>query len=502
MNLLVALCLLRLAHCFGALHLDYASTGAVCRYVQSSGNARITAYLENVPKDTSIPTLIFRYVHAANFSSVPPVTTYVAQYPTRFDVDTEPPVIDGKFLLTLGPEYDHVDEQKISNTPLTPSSQAVLDIAESGVYCVYVYPPTDAKLELLQVKVRVKHSYGLLPFSTYVVYSQLLRIFFVGNALLGLLYHAIIKYRVGKDFSNLNNVSLISKWVILYILLPGLALVFGTWLLHLLANHFSPLDNPLLVLTSLALALAVANLVYGNFLNFAYYLFTLGYGVIYADEGSARLYRTIPAQLMTKAKWWFYIAVTLMLAVQLSFLYYDPSLILNQGLDLELLVHPKTMPTGVLVISSITSLFNLAWFVVTIRSYFATKKAIATFTPVTGADDADELNQKITTAFRRLILVIFLVPFVLVTLYITSMCAQAGTGLSNVDVAPGANRIFQSYVEAQTVEFINSKPLAVKTIPWVSFGSVYAVVLGVYLIWVKDNNGLLERSVVEGEEET
>lgn len=493
--------------------LDLKNHGAVCGFVKynpkSKKEAAVSLYIKSIAgtdeskfNDLKIPTLIFRYLHIANFSNIPPIQKFDNEYRARFDKDAPKlPIADNKFELKLENGYTSIDEQKLYNDYVTPENNdgsdskhvdVIFPVKEDGYYCVYIAPPTDIGLTDIQIPVKFSNSYGYLPYLRYVVYSQLKYGIIIALGLAALLLHAILKYRVGDDFKNLNNVSLISKAVIFYILVPRIMLWIFTSISEGLTNLFSPSDSPSRLLSLINLVDQWAIQTLNIFESYCLLLFVMGYGVMYYQKGSSRNYRKFPtklSKLTTRLLFGHVLVVTISLIYSEITASFDVVSGDVSGAEIVDNAPPRTIA---FVLAGISGAFAFVWFALTFVFYFKTKKTIASFAPVTtnAAEDATIANSKIVHSFRRSILIIFLIPLILAV----SMGIIAGYRLSGsiekLGFTPGVERVPNSYMFFETQEWLYSNSCMLLLMFWAASGSELLTILGIYLIWIKDNNGL------------
>lgn len=493
--------------------LDLKNYGAVCGYVKynakSKKEAAVSLYIKDIAgtdeskfDDLKIPTLIFRYLHIANFSNIPPIQNFHYEYRARFDKDAPiMPIADNKFELKLDKEYTSIDEQKLYNDYVTPENSdgsdskhvdVIFPVKEDGIYCVYIVPPTDIGLTDIQIPVKFSNSYGYLPYLRYVIYSQLKYGIIIALGLAVLLFHAILKYRVGDDFKNLNNISLISKAVIFYVLIPRIMLWIFTSISEGLSNRFSPSDSPSRMLSLINLVDQWAIQTLDIFECYCLLLFAMGYGVMYYQKGSSRNYRKFPTKLSKLTSRLFF---GHLLVVTISLIYNEITssfdVVAGDASGTELVDNssPKTVS---LVLTGISGAFGLVWFALTFVFYFKTKKTIASFAPVTtnATEDAAIANSKIINSFRRSILIIFLIPLILgVAMFVVAGYRLSGS-IDKLGFTPGEARVPNSYVFFETQEWTYSNSYLLLLMFWAASGSELLTILGVYLIWIKDNNGL------------
>lgn len=494
--------------------LDLKNHGAVCGYVKynakSKKEAAVSLYIKNIAgtdeskfDDLKIPTFIFRYLHIANFSNIPPIQKFDNEYRARFDKDApKMPIADNKFELKLENGYTSIDEQKLYNDYVTPENSdgsdskhvdVIFPVKEDGFYCVYIVPPTDIGLTNIQIPVKFSNSYGYLPYLRYVIYSQLKYGIIIALGLAALLFHAILKYRVGDDFKNLNNISLISKAVIFYVLIPRIMLWIFTSISEGLTNLFSPSDSPSRMLSLINLVDRWAIQALNIFESYCLLLFAMGYGVMYYQKGSSRNYRKFPTKLSKLASRLFF---GHLLVGTISLIYNEIAASFDvvaggdaSGAELVDNTSPKTVS---LVLTGISGAFAFVWFALTFVFYFKTKKTIASFAPVTtnAAEDAAIANSKIIHSFRRSILIIFLIPLILGVAMVIITGYRLSDSFDKLGFTPGVERVPNSYMFFETEEWLYSNSCMLLLMFWAASGSELLTILGIYLIWIKDNNGL------------
>lgn len=496
----------------GTVSLDLDLRGAVCLALQKSGKkpAYIKLHVNTIaidtdvgssqPNDYKIPFLIFRYVDIANYTNIPDLYDYHENYP----LEVPPQVEDGRFVLEFAPGHQETDPQRMVSEYLTWGDGVLeikYEVPESGVYCVYIAPPRDAGLVELVVPVLYRSLSGYLPFTEYVVYSQLKYGVLIGAALFGYLVHSILKHRVGDDFKNLNNISIISKAVLFLGLAPQVVIMGINTLIFGFQNNFIPSAYHFWLFDCFKIALEWANSMFEIFRQFLILVFAMGYGVIYYHRGGSSNYRKFPSRLSTRA-------LTLLVANGVTFSVYE---VLNYFMDnyshvmfdpsfdnLLLQISPH-LHSGIIylfytVLEFLNQLFPLVWFVYTLVSYFKTKKVIAKFPPISlNHANSTEQNNKIITAYARSIIVIFVFP-VVVGLLMMSVVISRYMKASEIDTFPDYEDdtpYRYSLWEIRQLETTAFDPWVLLPMIWVSFFSAYGVIVGLYAIWIKDNNGLI-----------
>lgn len=500
--------------------LDFDSHGAVCSLIKynpsSKHQAAISLYINGIEgtdqsafQDVKIPVLIFRYLHAANFTDLVPLDEYVRKYRTRLDKSKTPdplPVADGKFKLSLATGYEKIDKEKIWNDYLTTISKdgsdeshvdIKLPIVESGYYCVYVAPPTDRGLSKIEIPVKFYNSYGNLSYLRYIIYSQLKYAIILGLVLAAFLIYSILKYKVGKDFSNLNNVSLISKGVIFYILLPYVGILILKLIVEGACNHYAPTDEPSFFLDFFRLGLSWCEDAFQVFLEYILLIFVMGFGVIYFHKGTSRNYRKFPTYL-TKLSIRLLAITLLILTITKLLEHYTHTftiVINDDGLNDQINTLTGIQSKSRLfyhIFSVISSFLSVAWFILTIIYYFKTKKTINSFPPIdSSSEGSSDANSRIIKSFKRSILIIFFIPFTLGVFFVIFSLIRLFKSFNGAGYTSGSDRIQNTFIffEAQEMIVFNKKVMV--PMSWLGFSNVFLTVLAIYAIWIKDNNGLI-----------
>lgn len=477
-------------------HLNYQDQGVYCDLVSYDNKREASIGLrvdqlklkdEKLADTLKIPALILRYAHATNFSNMVSIEQFGKEYSAKKDLI---PVKENKFDLKLADSSDKVDESKIFNGYLTKKDGAHFKVKESGVYCVYIEPPTDVGISDLTIPIRITNSHGYLEYLKYVPYSQNKYGILIGLALTGFLFHYIVKNKLGENFQNLNEISLISKGVILFALIPFVITLIINTIVSFLSNTFSPSDSPSRLLTFFALGSNYISNIYGNFSNYLLLIFSMGFGVIYYHKGSSRNYRKFPARLNKISLYLLIISTVLTTAIFFVILLSGNGDLDNafMATDSNSLVSNVLMP--------LASAYYLVWFGFTFVYYFKTKKILSKFPPVDPNDgSAPEKNSKTISSFRRSILFIFLLPLVSMLVFIGLYAyrlynftfASNDLGMLN----PDSSLLQYSVFSVKTMEMVLFDKLYLIGGQWLGYLNVYFTIIAVYFFWIKDNNGLV-----------
>ncbi|KAG7193587.1 uncharacterized protein KQ657_000657 [Scheffersomyces spartinae] len=451
-------------------------------------------------KDFKLPVLIFRATDIYNFSNVPSIHEYNQEYYANW-ADLHDLVVDGdKFKLVVERGYPQeidtsrllnsfavLDTEENSNTP--QHVDVIFPVKETGLYCVYIAPPKEGLVEL-KVPIRYQNSYGLLDFTGYCIYSQYKYLISLGIAIFGYLFYYIVKM-VGKDYSSMNSLSVMSKLTVFYLIPPIIMVHIIDWILLGVKNKHiaSSIDNK--AFDFFEVVLRMVESLFGVYFNAIFLLFAMGYGVIYYHNGS-RKYRELPLALLRKVKILFTInAIAICIA---TFLFtnvlspmYDPTLM---PLFPEMLQQKKRSWLVSIIGSlalSLVLLLPMVWSICSFYYFFQTKKLIAKFPPIQSGND-DDVNERITKSFKRSVIVIVGVPFFIFVVGIFAFGVQSGLSNPEFFAKQYAN-------EEQRLLAIFEYMVIGKRLPkmmfWAQILGYYFTVIIFYFIWVRGNNGLL-----------
>jgi len=510
-----------------AIVLDSKDYGASCSPIKYTPNSKMQASIElhieqlesedrSTLKDLKIPVLIFRYTDILNFTSIRPIEDYYYDYSYYFNegsVDDQKnfykDVVDfkqNKFRLDLNNGHK-LNKDRIYNDYLTIDSKdgnhmkAVLPVYESGIYCAYIATPVDSGIKKLSIPVNYQNSYGYLPYIQYIVYTQYKFIFTIGLLLTAYLFHYIIKFKVGKDFKNMNSISIISKALIFYLLIPILFLTIGDWFIDFIQNNYISSGRNASIFKFFKMTITWMDYNFNIMLRFFILLFAMGYGVIYYHNNANQNYREMPARLVNKAVILFVVNVCLF-SVRELLDYFGDSIesamygyAFSNGMQQ---MNPHFNPTSIFMVHQIINLaceiFPLIWFVLSLIHYFKTKKTIAKFPPIPATTEGSvDANSRIIKSFRQSILILFVLPVFLASIFGAFMVYHVIHSNEYLDIpnTTGSEDIAQLVISIKMLEILTFDKSAILPAVWVSVLNVYLTIVLIYAIWIRNDNELV-----------
>lgn len=482
-----------------------------CRLISKDGSGAATmhVYIDRVESTSNIdklkiPILIMRASDTDNFTvdyvfegERSPYEKLIDEKTTTFDLKTKKgaPKIDPSRLLNDymvpdprdGNTHEHVD--------------IVFEVPESGIYCALIAVPDNSGLSKLRLVLNTVNSHGLLDFSSWVIYKQLLYGILVGVALVVYLIYYILRFKVGSNFQNLNSVSLISKGIIFRVLIPLQLLLIFRWFFFFVSNHYAPSEHKLLAFFDGLLLWADS--CFNVYIHFCVLLFAMGYGVIYDIGKSSSSYNKIPYSSWRLAKALF---IGNLAALTLNFVFRASGMVLYDKVNFsELALGPTNggsfqIVTGLLV--AVTGIYPIVWLIVSLSHYFKTQKLISNF-PATGNDagEREAASLKTSKCFKRSILVIFVLPIFVFTM----TCIVLVVGIlrkSSLNFSFAEDGRLQNSGEiVRLVEYAALDSRVYKAMVWTLLLEVYGSVALLYFIWIKNNNGLVTKETVVDEYE-
>ncbi|KAK6457275.1 uncharacterized protein RJT20DRAFT_38345 [Scheffersomyces xylosifermentans] len=497
----------------------YNDSGAVCSFLKASpkDQASISLYIDNFEnvgdtklKELTFPVLILKYTDIVNFTNLLPAEVYNEMYSEK-DIG-KIQAYDGlvnfetnKFDLKLYKDYKEIDDKVIFNdyialdTPDHKDSSHVdinFKVDRSGLYCVYIAPPTTLGLSELTVPITFKNPYGTLPYVLYVQYTQQKWLVIIGLAIFAYLFNYILRFKVGDDFSNLNSISLISRTVVFYVLIPYIILAATLAIIGFFENRYvsSRFWDTLYDLHTSALV------IFTIVLNFFICLFAMGYGVVYYHRGNSRNYRMIPKRLFLKAKILLYVNLAAAILLRLFALVDTKKAstldFASTGSEMpHISTDSKLLTIIFAAVASITGIMPFIWFIVSLVYYFKTKKVINTFPPSTDTEaPGSNSNEKTLTAFRRSILVIFVLPIatmlVIFPIYFHRVYKMMQGSMP--DHIPKERETLELMIlQVHIAESIWLDTKNWLLLFWAHYLNFFILVILIYFIWIKENNGLI-----------
>lgn len=511
-----------------AIELNSKDYGASCSPIKYTPNSKMQASIElhidqldskdrSTLKDLKIPVLIFRYADILNFTSIRPIEDYFYDYSYYFSegsLDDQKEfykdVVDfkqNKFKLDMSNGYK-LNKDRIYNDYLTIDSKdekhikAVLPVYESGIYCAYVAPPVDSGIKKLSIPVNYKNSYGYLPYIQYAIYTQYKYIVTIGLLLTAYLFHYILKFKVGKDFKNMNSISIISKAVIFYLLIPIVFLSIGDWFIDFIQNNYISSGSHATIFKFLKMTITWMDYNFSIMLRFFILLFAMGYGVIYYHNNANQNYREMPARLINKAIVLFVVNVCLF-SVRECLDYFGDSIVsamygdtFSNGMQK---INPHFDPSAIFIVHQIINfaceVFPLIWFVLSLVHYFKTKKTIAKFPPISAtAEGSVDANSRIIKSFRQSILILFVLPVFLAFVFGTFVAyhiIHSNEYSLDIPNTTGREDIAQLVLSMRMLEILTFDNSAILPAVWVSVLNVYLTIVLIYAIWIRNDNELV-----------
>lgn len=504
----VFLSLISVALAIPRTRLDLNHKGAQCYYLDQYGSRNASVALKvneliytdgEVPADYAIPFLIFKYTEFEH-AYLPSAKTYVQSYvdsksalyeqvidpntngfKLTFKADAPTPALD-----TFDTGFLALDEEHVFNAP------------SLGFYCVYIAPPITDNLQDLTVSLSFKNSHGSLPFFDYITYQNRKVAILVGTGIFAYLLHYIIKFKVSSDYRNFDSISIISKSVILYVLFPIVVLNAIQCFTAFLENFVSSESSVNNIFQFLNWGNVWLSTVFDSTFSLFVLLLSMGYGVMYDNIANLRL--PLPPSQWRIAKYLFAGSLVVRTLMVLSYMAspIESIFVINDLGQLSPLPMEGSYPSENMLNLSVyfvgaSGLIQLAWFVMTMTYYIRTRKVLAHFAPVSDAPSSDTLekNERIIKAFRRSILVIFVLPvfigflavFVLVWMLVHSKAAQ-------IPVSAPTDTMRLSVAQVLYSETFLSSGVAAINI-WSTWLYIFVGVALIFGIWIKDNNGLL-----------
>lgn len=500
--------------------------GAVCNYIVATPkrSGSITLFVKDIATtDESIieglqfPVLIFKYSEILNYANLPTIEKYYKDFPDS-KANLYKDLVDFenlKFSLLTFRDAE-IDESLILNSYITLDGSEgddlehvdlTLDITTSGIYCIYIAPPIEGVISL-SLPVKFTNGNGYLSALNYMAYSQQKYFAIVGTLIFGYLFYYILRFKVGKDFKSMDTISIISKAVIFFALLPFilctiLQLVFGFLENNFSFNAFHGYFFKLLKLVGVWL-----NLTFSSFISFLILLFCMGYGVVYYHEANSRNYRILPEKQRKLA---FGLLISdfaiSTLCVLFSIAGFEgasrsggPKAAYPYLVDDDAIFLPSPYVLGGGLLQSIYTLtyglnfsFPTIWYGMSIYHYFQTKKVISKFPPIPNGES--DSNEKIISSFRKSILVIFVLPSVVMTILLGVLMVDLTKRMEPINgkiYADNADR--PKVLELAIAMLLTAFQLSSSTmlpLLWSAAASFFLKIVCLFYIWIKDNNGLV-----------
>ena len=466
------------------------STGVKCWFMKTGkGETYIELGVEKLKTSNAkvkIPIFILHYPDLAHITLLPNKELYQEIYKDKeeawryvYDDSEENPEEDRATFIV---QYDEGYKEKMWNKPIVAGEPPLhYPIESDGYYCVYTAQPLE--VSSFEIPITFMQSHGNLDYLNYLIYTNVLYILVISLLVFGYLLNYLLKFKIGKDFGNLNQLSIISRITVFYVLLPFIVLLFVTWIVDFLQNNFVKTSSNDIVFRLISKARLAAFIVYQIAINYMILLFAMGFGTIYYFQGNSRDFRELPTKLNQTSRYLFLVnGIIALIAVIFYPQYVDPA----QSYQNQNTAMP---PAIVMVLGG----FNLVFFVLTFIYYFKTKKIIAKFPPISNSvSNSTELNAKIVKAFKRSFFVIFILPILvgIVSAIIYGINVANSLGQYNELPTDDPNGDGISIINSVILEFVFLQSPIIMMV-WSQWLSVLLSVIGIYAIWIKGNADLL-----------
>lgn len=462
----------------GANGILHQFNGAVCDLMKVSDYPKTSQYIEFLwfsEEDENEPVLILLFRHQdIKRWDLPLVKTFATEY---LDFSGS---MDWGDKLNWEPGYHGGDHPyyvaELDATNRNVRLNLTRQKEELGMWCAYA-----RNMDSIETSVSVMFypQSGNMNRLGLIAYHLNAWSFFVGTAMFaGLLWYTL-RFKVGRDFSNLNNLSLISKAVIFYVLLPFVAvtafvIVWGFITNNVASRQAVVVGHELSFVSVGGWFASRIVAIWQAWLQIAQFLFFLGYGTMYSIGSNLGRYQPLPAKTITSAKRFAGTLIVTHLVgmdVDLS----DPTFWLTMTAPLP----PMSLEWVRLVANTVSSAVYFWLLIKTIMAFFATRRQIHEFPPNHGAHGA-VANEKVSRLFRWSAILLLLFPFLFGVIITTIF----------IDYSRAAVQGDPSSVSANLVEYV----MMGQSWGWLLASSqmtFFAMLLIMFAIWIRDNRGIL-----------
>lgn len=467
------------------INKDFSSVCVPVKY--TGGNAFVKLELEGykLAKDTKddvrIPTMIIHLTDLLEAKDIPLMAKYNKLSSEK------------KFELTNGDKFNTPDHDHFFNGYMTLTggdTTLKFEIEESGYYCVYIALPEAVKD--VDYSVVFKNSYGYLMFSSYLNYKFGWLSVITLIATNWYLFQHLMK-TTGSEFQNLNGISVISKYLVFYIISPFTLIILGENLMSLLMNHVAKKG---FFLAFLAFGYQVVEIAFQIYVQYVLLLFCMGYGVLYYHR-QTKYFRKIPAPKSRFATVLLLSGLVIFFLIVLTSLFSSVSgknsSVIYGAVSGDEADAPGTN-VWLLFLNAIAGILFFVSYVSSVVLGIKTIKVIKEYPPFdTNVEDYVEKNDQLRKSFRRSLLVIFALPIYFSIVSTAIMIFTTGTSYS--ESLKGKDPELIGYYMTDFL-ITDSSIVYYQVINNFVLGLI--ILVSLYFIWIRRNHGV----VVTKEEET
>lgn len=439
-------------------------------------------------KDYTIPLLVLRQSDTFNFTDSLESHQYDYNYQDRLrglDNNKHRDLVDqDSKMFILTPVENHIiHPHKYLNSNFTISSPKRFAVKESGIYCVYISPPTDMGIKQLLVSVVFKNDYGFLPYWSYVLMRQEIIALFIGIVLGALMLQAMAHYKFTvKRF----NSSVVLSTIIVYIFTPFLVFLFVEWYTSNHDNTHRP-NYQLFTYFLFHKLLEMAKGIHMVVINFCILLFSMGYGVIYINDKTAyKGYKQFPASRSNLAQWLLYSNIAVLITIEaIGYTLYNYKFEVRMANLILLRINPlsneliflKSMQSALMWCASI---YGIVWYFLTVYFYFKTVNSMGILDGKYNDPFQNPQPRIVVKAFRHSLLCILGIPIVSQFLNIMFSAVQTW------DITPtSGDWRTRSYLSIRKVEDQMFDQSYETFCFWTLIADVYLTMYVVYVLWLK-----------------
>lgn len=483
--------------------LNYDTRGVSCAPVYSDPSMPNSAFidikvtlLEPIDKkknmkwlDTyTIPLLILRQSDTYNFSEALAPHTYDYNYEDRLkglDNNKHNMLVDHLVqMFTLTPVVDQkINSRKILNSNFTILTPIRFMVQDSGIYCVYISPPTDQGIKNLQVLAVFRNSYGYLPYWSYILMRQTKTAIIIGLVQGALMLQALALHRF-------SSTSIVSRTLFFFVFLPFITLLALEWYTYNAMNLHRPRAYITHKYFRSEKVIEIAKNLHSIVINYLILLFAMGYGVVYYD--SRKKVKPFPQNLWNVAQSILAANVLVVLACDgIGYLLYNYKFEVQRENIIVQRINPMSNELIFLnsvqaLLSLIANAFSLVWYFLTIFYYIRTIGSMGVVQGKYNGPFQNPVAKGVAKSFRHTFLFILVIPILsyFLTVMFSAFYANDAPQLyandwrskSHTAIRVSEDRIFDHTYE--TFCF------------WSLIADVYLMMYVIYIMWIKDNIGL------------
>lgn len=381
--------------------LNYTE-GVVCRYIHKHENNPNGSYIRLIADESiteyKIPGFIFP-PEIINHPNIPTFKGFTELYSTN-KTKLYQEILNKDGLFNVESSWAHTEDGVIFWSGII-DKEILFPVPISRIYCVYIAPNHETELGF-ELPVEFRQHYGNLSYAQYLYYASVKTVLTIAFALLAISSYFALTHNVERNPRDISSIEAITKTFVFLTLIP-FVIAFSIEFIHLfIENNIVATYQKSRIIKALQITAMFVIQFHLVFKSYTALLFSMGFGVIFYYNDKSISYRDFPLD-----RGWFNKGTAyLIFDVIVGFIWLR--FLMQETISLVGIPIKQEGYNFASYFIYVRQLNFVIWFVLSVLSYFKTKKNITTTPPNVDMGSTDN----VVMAFKRSSLVIWILPVV------------------------------------------------------------------------------------------